>query len=115
MTLMVRLDPPPLPGAPLRFDLVVDPHQIILEPRGNLMAGSLYIAFLQCADAGKILQTKEEMVNLRLSEATYRNALANGLSLSREWALEPGAEQLRIAVCDGASDSIGSIRVPLRK
>jgi hypothetical protein len=49
----------------------------------------------------------------RLIQSTYQNALANGLSLSREWAVESGAEQLRIAVCDGVSDNVGSIAVPL--
>ncbi len=48
-----------------------------------------------------------------LTESTYQRALADGLALSREWAFEPGAEQLRIAVCDGVSDNIGSITVPL--
>ncbi len=71
------------------------------------------VAFLQCTNAGKILQTRQERVNLRLTEATYRNALASGLSRSRKWVLEPGAEQLHIGVCDGTSDSIGSVTVPL--
>jgi hypothetical protein len=77
------------------------------------MTGSLYLAFLQCSKAGKILDAEQEMVNLRLSESTYRNALANRLSLSRQLPAAPGVEQLRIGVCDGGSDNIGSIMVPL--
>jgi len=69
------------------------------------MTGSLYMAFLQCTVAGKILSVKQETVNLRLAESTYQSALNDGFSLSREWALAPGAEQLRISVCDGASSS----------
>ncbi len=113
MTLVVRLDQTQPPGTPLRFELVVDPRQLTLKPDNDRMTGSLTIAFLQCTTAGKILQAKQETVNLRLTEATYQSALVNGLSLSREWAAEPGAEQLRIAVCDAVSDNVGSIKVPL--
>jgi hypothetical protein len=113
MTLMIRLDPPSSPDAPLRFELVIDPHQITLEAQGDFVTGSLHIAFLQCTTAGKILQTKQERVNLRMTQSTYQKAIENGFSLSREWAAEPGAEQLRIAVCDSGSDNIGSITVPL--
>lgn len=113
MTLMVRLDPPPSADAPLHFELVIDPNQIALEPKGSLVKGRLYIAFLQRTDAGKILRVKHETVDLRLAEATYRSALTNGLALPREGALNPGAGQLRIAVCDGLSDSTGSITISL--
>ena len=97
----------------MQFEIAVDPHQLTLQSKDNLMTGSLYMAFLQCTKAGKILDVKQEVVNLRLSESTYRNALANRLSLSRQLPAAPGVEQLRIGVCDGASDNIGSIIVPL--
>ena len=115
LTLMVRLDPPSSAEDPLRFELVVDPHQIALEPGNNPVTGRLYIAFVQRTDAGKVLQARQETVDLRLSEATYRSALEHGLALPREWALDPAARQLRIAVCDGLSDNVGSITVSLFK
>jgi VWFA-related protein len=113
LALMVRLEQPPSPGAPLQFEIAVDPRELTLQSKDNLMTGSLYMAFLQCTKAGKILDATQEMVNLRLSESTYRNALANRLSLSRQLPAAPGVEILRIGVCDGASDHIGSIIVPL--
>ena len=109
----VGLDPLPSPDARLRFELVVAPRQITLEPHDGLMTGSFYIAFLQCTSTGRILQTRQEEVNLRLTPSTYQNGLANGLSLSREWAASPGVEELRITVCDGVSGNVGSIMVPL--
>jgi VWFA-related protein len=115
MSLMVRLDPSPALGASLKFEVVVDPHQLTLDLHENLMTGSLYISFLQCTMAGKILLAKHETVNLRLNESTYRKALESGLSLSRELPAEPGAEQLRIGICDGVSDNTGSIVIPLPK
>jgi hypothetical protein len=79
------------------------------------MAGSIYIAFLQCTAAGKMLHVKQEKVDLRLTNTSYQNALTNGFALSRELPLQRDAEQLRIAVCDGFSDNIGSVTIPLKK
>jgi hypothetical protein len=115
VTLMVRLAENPSRNAPLRFDLVIDPRQITLESHGSHMTGSLYLAFVQCTVAGKILAAKQEKGDLNLDEATYQKALMNGFALAREWALQPGAEQLRIGVCDGASDNVGSVTIPLFK
>jgi VWFA-related protein len=113
LALMVRLNQSPSPGAVFQFEIVLDPHQLTLQSNDNLMTGALYLAFLQCTKAGNILEAKQELVHLRLSESTYRNALVNRLSLSRQLPAVPGVEQLRIGVCDGGSDNIGSISVPL--
>lgn len=113
LALMARWDRASVPGDPLQFELAVDPRQLNLQPKNSLMTGSLYIAFLQCTKAGKILDARQESVQLRLSESTYRNALANRLSLPRQLPAVPGVEQLLIGVCDGGSDNVGSIRIPL--
>jgi hypothetical protein len=113
LTLTVRLAEPPSAGAPLRFELVLDPQQIMLKRKDGRVTGSLYVAFLQRTAGGKILQSRQERVNLCLTEATYQNALASGISLPRERTVEPGAEEMRTAVCDGAFDNIGAITVPL--
>ena len=96
-------------NAPQRFDIVVDPHQINLKSHEGYMKGSLYLAFVQCTVTGRVLAAKQEKGDLILDEADYRSALSNGLVLAREWVLKSGSEQLRIALCDGSSDNIGSI------
>jgi hypothetical protein len=115
VTLMVRLGERPSGNAPLRFDLIIDPHQITLASRGGRMTGSLSLAFIQCTAGGKVLAAKQEKGDLNFDEAAYRSALTSGFALTREWAVKPGVEQLRIAVSDGSSDNIGSIVVPLPK
>jgi hypothetical protein len=113
MTLRVRLAPPPPAGAPQAFELILDPREITLQPRDGRLEGTLHIAYFQRTSAGKELSTRQEVVKLRLTEDTFRRGLADGLSLSREWQIHPDARQLRFAVCDGASDNIGVISVPL--
>jgi VWFA-related protein len=113
LTLTVRLAAPPVGNALLRVELILDPLQIKLESHDGRRTGSLYLAIQQATAVGRILQTKQEKVNLNLAEATYQSALRNGFSLNREWSLEPGVERLRIGICDGASDSTGSIVVPV--
>ena len=113
ITLRFRMEAAPGQGGHLKFDVAFDPRQITLELRDGRFEGSLHIAYLQRTSAGKVLASKQEVVKLRLSEDTYQKGLADGLSLSREWIIEPAAHELRIVVCDGISDSIGSIFIPI--
>lgn len=113
IALRVRLETAPAPGTPLKFEVVFDPRQVTLEPRDDRMEGTLHIAYFQRTSAGKEVASKQETVKLRISADTYQKGLADGLSLAREWVIEPAARELRIAVCDGTSDNIGAIFIPL--
>jgi len=113
LALWVRLLPPESPGQ-LRFDVMLDPRQLTFERRDGRFIGSINLAFVQRSVDGKQLKTKSELVELRLADSTYQRALAEGMVLGREWTIEPGAEQMRVVVCDSATALVGSITVPLK-
>jgi len=111
--LTVRLSPPSSPGVPLRVEVILNPRQLTFKQREDSMVAPLTALFLQKTVDGKELKTKGQTFQIKVNEAEYRKVLAQGLAFTFECQIEPGAEQLRIVVCDDGSEMLGSITVPL--
>jgi hypothetical protein len=68
----------------------------------------------QYSNKGESLEGVSKTTSADLKEEAYRKILrAGGVSLTFEEKMKPGAQELRVAVRDAASGSVGSVRVPL--
>lgn len=113
--LTVRLAQPASASQPLRFQILIDPRELRLQPEGDRWRGSLSMVVLQKKPDGTEIGSLGRTFRIQIADSDYRKVPPAPVVLPGEWKMDPAAEQVRIAVCDNASSALGSITVPLPK
>jgi VWFA-related protein len=102
--------------SPSRGTIVVriDPSALTWEMRNGVREGAIDIVIAQSTPDGKYFKIKETTANLTADADRYRSMLEDGFTVSSMYTLHPDAYRLHVIVSDVASQSIGSLVIPIR-
>jgi VWFA-related protein len=106
----------PLDGAVDQVEVAVnvDAQDLTFQPLKGLWTVRFDTWVGQYSNKGASLEGVSKTTSADLKEETYRKILREGgVSLTFEEKIKPGARELRVAVRDAASGSVGSVRIPL--
>lgn len=93
--------------------LVIDPHDIRFEEKGDRMLADVDVAFVQQTSAGRTIKGEKKAINFALSPESYETALAQGLFVTEQITVEPRASRVRIVVLDASTGAAGSVSIPV--
>lgn len=93
----------------------LDPRQVTYTMRDSRWASEIDCYVQQVSAKGKILETVQQEVFLRLKDPTFQQAQKEGLIVPMRIGLKKGVTELRIAVRDSGSGSIGILAIPMDK
>ena len=114
--LNVRVEPIDVPGArSLKTELQIDARELLLQARGDSWVGALDLLFVQRGADKKDLVGEAKTFDMRLQRDTFARIRRDGLVLTRNLLLVPGAAELRVVVRDVNSGSTGSVSIPLSR
>jgi VWFA-related protein len=101
------------PDANNQFSLnvVIDARSISLERRGETWEGLVDLAIVQALPDGKLVNSADMTLTLRLTAEARDRALAAGLPVTRSFSLRPDAYQVRVAAFDVTTGAVGSVRI----
>ena len=102
-------------GQLLATGVHLDLHEIRMQPKDGRWVGTVQSVFLQLDTSGRILHADDRTFHPEFSAASYEQALASGISDSRDVRLLQNVAELCIVVRDGGSANIGSIYIPVGK
>ena len=114
MGLTVHVTPADPKAESLQFETTIKANDVTLQKQQDRWTGAISMAVGVRDKDGKELFHKAETANLRFVQSSYDGIQQNGMTISGQVPLKPGAEQLRIVVRDDTSGNIGSITVPVR-
>jgi hypothetical protein len=104
----------PLSSRNLLLQITLDPRQFLLQEVNHRRKGGLDILFLQMDATGKFLAAERQHFEVNFTRKDYVFLSRAGLVLERHLAIQPGATEVRIAVCDAESGALGSVSFPLK-
>jgi VWFA-related protein len=93
----------------------IDPQSLTWEPKKDLREAAIDVVIAQSVPGGKYFTIKETTVSLTADPERYQQMIADGLTLSSNFTALPDAYRLHVVVSDVASQSVGSLIVPLKK
>jgi VWFA-related protein len=91
----------------------VDPADLSLAHDSDRWTGSLRLQWLQTGATGERYEGPSRTVPVDLPQASYQNALEQGVRLELRIHRDPSAVALRVAVVDERGARVGSLSVPL--
>jgi VWFA-related protein len=91
----------------------VDPADLSLAHDSDRWTGSLLLQWLQTGATGERYEGPSRTVPVDLPQASYQNALEQGVRLELRIHRDPSAVALRVAVVDERGARVGSLSVPL--
>jgi VWFA-related protein len=103
----------PTDKSKMRVEFFVDPSSVSAEdaPGGKKIDVDFYAAIF--SPAGKILASQSVRLDRTLPVDTYRQILQQGMKVHVDLDSPPGRNELRIAVRDGRTGYMGTIKAPL--
>jgi VWFA-related protein len=97
-TVVVRFDP-----AALSWEQTKDGRQAAID-----------VVIAQSVPEGRYFTIKETTVNLAADPERYKQMIEDGVTLSSNFTAVPGAYRLHVVVSDVASQSVGSLIIPIK-
>jgi hypothetical protein len=105
-----------VPGAEtLKITVTVDARDVVFNPQGDRLAGSVDIYFIQMGDKNKVIAGETRQLTETIPQREYQDVIKSGLSLPTDILISPGAKVLRLLARDAGSGSSGSVTIPLVK
>jgi VWFA-related protein len=103
----------PAPEAPGTYvlALAIDLHNLSLESRNNRWADDVNFLVVQQAAGGLLLDSVGNTIHINVTEENRQLLVKDGLVLRLAVKPAPGLSQIRVAVMDGATGNVGSLRV----
>jgi VWFA-related protein len=92
----------------------IDPGSLTWAQQAGLRAAVMDVVIAQSAPDGKYFTIRETTVNLTADPDRYRQMEEDGLTLSSNFTLVPAAYRLHVVVSDVASQSVGSLIIPIK-
>jgi len=93
----------------------IDPEALSWEQKKDAREAAIDVVIAQSVPDGRYFKVKETTVNLTADPERYKQMLEDGLTLSSNFTVAPGAYRLHVVVSDVASQSVGSLIIPIRQ
>jgi len=93
----------------------IDPAALSWEQKKDVREAAIDIVIAQSVPDGKYFTIKETTVNLAADAERYKQMVEDGLTLSSNFTVASGAYRLHVVVSDVASQSVGSLIIPIRQ
>ena len=88
-------------------------QDVWLDSKDGHWNGAIEILYAQHAADGRLVAAWKDKLSLALTPEIYKRAEQDGITLTKQLALKPGINELRIAVRDANSGAIGTVTIPL--
>jgi hypothetical protein len=111
----VRLAPQNASVDSVRLEVLLNPGEVILEPKDDRWNGQLDMAFLCAGADNQQLANSDQSIQLSFRSENYQLVAKNGMVLLGQMNLAAGTRKLRIIVRDVVSGSVGSVTVPIER
>ena len=92
----------------------LDPESLTWTANKEVRVAALDVVIAQSTPDGKYFSIKETTLNVRADADRYQQMIDDGLTLSQNFTLVPGAYRLHVIVSDVASRSVGSLIIPIK-
>lgn len=93
----------------------IDPQALTWEQKKDVREAVIDVVITQSLPDGKYFKIKETTVNLTADPERYKQMVEDGLTLSSNFTAVPNAYRLHVVVSDVASQSVGSLIIPMKK
>lgn len=93
----------------------IDPQSLTWEQKQDVREAAIDVVIAQSVPGGKYFTIKETTVRLTADPERYQQMIEDGLTLSSNFTALPDAYRLHVVVSDVASQSVGSLIIPLKK
>jgi VWFA-related protein len=91
----------------------IDPAALSWASKKDVREAAIDIVIAQSVPDGKYFKIKETTVNLTADPERYKQMIEDGLTLSTNFTVAAGAYRLHVVVSDVASQSVGSLIIPI--
>lgn len=91
-----------------------DPSVLTWEQKKDVREASIDVVIAQSLPEGKYITIKETTVNLTADPERYQQMMEDGVTLSSNFTTIPDAYRLHVVVSDVASQSVGSLIIPIK-
>src|SRR5262249_55547272 len=95
-----------------RYDLHIDPSDVLLSHQGDHDTGQLAVGIFGIAN-GKLEDGRPVLFNVNLTSAQHDAALKDGIAFSEAKTLPAGTASVRIVVLDLGSAEAGALTIPV--
>jgi VWFA-related protein len=92
-----------------------DPRAMQFQQADGKWTATLETAFVQRGSDGEVLSAVEDTVQMNLPDQRYQKALQDGLSYTKQVAVDPNAADVRVILLDAGTGKLGAVTVPLAK
>jgi hypothetical protein len=93
----------------------IDPESLTWEQNKDVREAAVDVVIAQSRPDGKYFPIKETTVTLTADPERYRQMVEDGLTLSSNFTTLTDAYRLHVIVSDVASQSVGSLIIPIKK
>ena len=105
-------------GAPgerkIELHVGLDPKQLLLQVAEDHRKGAVDLYFVQRDGKGDTVAAESLRIGLKLEEKQYEYLAKAGIVLARHLIIAPEATEVRVLVRDPASDTLGSVTIPVQ-
>jgi hypothetical protein len=116
LIIKTRVTPPQDAAKPVQLDFLVDVNDLaVVEEHATPKKTNIDVMFVASAfdPQGHIAQSRGWSVKNGYSDGDFHELLRRGLQIHQDFALPPGAYQLRLGVLDRNSGKVGTLDVPV--
>jgi VWFA-related protein len=92
----------------------IDPAALSWQANKDVREAAIDVVIAQSLPDGKYFVFKETTVNLTADAERYQQMIEDGLTLSNNFTALPAAYRLHVVVSDVASQSVGSLIIPIK-
>lgn len=111
-----QVTPPYEPGEKtLSLVLSLDTAQFQFAQGGGAWNDVVSLAYIQLDEKNRVIETHPLRLPLAIDSETYAQLMKQGMILTRDVQVLPGAAGVQIIVRDGGSGKIGSVRIPIAR
>jgi VWFA-related protein len=110
--LTVSVQPGPQLGQAI-FILNLDAQEVRLDEDAGQWKGGLEIVFRQYDAKGDAIGGVESHLTLNLPKEMYDRVMQQGIKMTKQLAIAPGAETLKVLALDTSSGTMGTVSVPV--
>ena len=110
--LTISVQPGPQLGHAI-FTLNLDARGVRLDKDAGQWKGGLEVVFCQYDVKGDSMGAVEAHLTLNLEKEMYDRVMRDGIKMTKQLAIAPGAETLKVLVLDTASGATGTVALPV--
>ena len=105
----------PSGGGKAKFDAHIDAGDIVLANEGDQFTGQLRVTMIAYSGGSAMQSTPVVPLDLEYTAAERDRALKDGIAFTRDLVLDKQMTKVRLIVCDGNSNAIGSLTIPVHR